>query len=80
MTEQDGIGIAVGGMVYVKPVEEWHSQAVDLAACRNETRKWIERFLNAAEWTSDLPPAAAVGLQLDMEEARITLQRNGDGE
>jgi hypothetical protein len=27
VTEQNSIGINVGGMVYVKPVEEWHRLA-----------------------------------------------------
>jgi hypothetical protein len=43
VTEGDGIGINVGGMVYVMPVEAWHNLAAHSAQVEAELRQASDR-------------------------------------
>lgn len=62
VTERGGIGINCGGMVYVKPVREWHKSAATIASLTAEVERLrgaLEPFAKAAdiklcgEWRDD---------------------------
>lgn len=60
VTHYGGIGINLGGMVYVKPLSEWHKLAKRAdhdaevrKALADEMEKAIYRFENDARWMVD---------------------------
>jgi hypothetical protein len=60
--------------VVVLSLEEHRMITERIEELEAEVRKWQERFCNAADWAMDLPPAAAVGLSKDVQEARAVLE------
>lgn len=81
VTERGGIGINCGGMVYVKPVREWHKSAATIASLTAE----VERLRGALEEIARTAPAvdSVTGKVFEYERnvARTALQSTeGSGE
>lgn len=55
VTEQNAIGIDVGGHVYVKTVYEWHQQADRIAELEKELSWWRTNFKLPTERNSPRP-------------------------
>ena len=55
VTEQNAIGIDVGGHVYVKTVYEWHQQADRIAELEKELSWWRTNFKLPTEPNSPRP-------------------------
>lgn len=54
VTDDDLIGINVGGLVFVKPVEEWHALAHMLDTSERESDRLAEALLSCkSSWTID---------------------------
>ena len=65
VTENSGIGINCGGMVYVRPVREWHRLAAQAESAVSETQaQFTEGELNALIDYHDNNDAAADAMEM----------------